>query len=77
MPIVDGVVTCVNHPKKRMYRNNRPAVLHPVDLTDGQPTAVPHRGIFLAPCVCIECGYIEFYVVDKQQLTDGWILPPM
>lgn len=38
------------------YRNDRPAVLHRVDLTDGQPATLPGRGIFLAPYVCIECG---------------------
>ncbi len=76
MPIINGVVTCVNHPNRRMLRNNRPAVLHPVDIVDGQPASIPHRGIFLAPYICIECGYVEFYLVEKQELTDSWILPP-
>ena len=76
MPQVNGIVTCVNHPNREMYRNNRPAVLHPVDLLEGQPTSIPHRGILLATYVCVECGYVEFYLVERQQLTDSWILPP-
>lgn len=75
MPIIDGVIRCPNHPKRRMFRNNRPTVLHPVDLVDGQPAALPHRGIFLAPWVCTECGYAEFYVIDKDQLSESWLLP--
>jgi hypothetical protein len=71
MPIVKDVVTCVNHPGRRMHRNDRPAVLHPVDLVDGKPAPVSNRGIFLEPYVCLECGYVEFYAVDKQRAVSA------
>ena len=56
-----------------MVRNNRPTVLHPIDLVDGQPATVPTRGMFLAPFICRDCGYVELYLVDKKQLTETWI----
>lgn len=49
-----------------MNRNDRPAVLHPVELVDGKATPISNRGIFLEPHICLECGYVEFYAVDKQ-----------
>jgi hypothetical protein len=73
MPIHDGNITCVNHPDKPMVRNSRPTVLHPVDLIDGQPAAMPTRGMFLSAFICRECGYVELYIVDKKQLTETWV----
>lgn len=73
MPIKNGAIVCINHPESRMIRNNRPTVLHPVDLIDGQPAAMPTRGMFLSPFICRECGYVEFYVVDKKMLTETWV----
>ena len=71
MPIANDVVTCVNHPERRMNRNDRPAVLHPVDLVDGKAAPVPNRGIFLTPYICLECDYVEFYAVDKQAALEA------
>ena len=72
MPITNGVPTCINHPRTRLLRNDRPVVLHPVDLIDAKPAPMLHRGMFLAPYICPECGYAEFYVVDKEQLSKVW-----
>lgn len=72
MPIKNGVPVCINHPGKRLLRNDRPVVLHPVDLTDAEPAPMLHRGMFLAPYICTECGYTEFYVIDKEQLSSAW-----
>ena len=71
MPITNDVVTCINHPARRMHRNDRPAVLHPVDLVDGKPAPLSNRGIFLDPYICVECGYVELYAVNKQEAIEA------
>lgn len=73
MPIKNDSITCINHPDIPMVRNSRPTVLHPVAMIDGQPAAMPTRGMFLSPFICRECGYVELYVVDKKQLTETWV----
>lgn len=73
MPIKNGSVTCVNHPNLPMARNSRPTVLHPVDMVDGELAAMVSRGMFMSPYICRECGYVEFYVVEKKLLTETWV----
>lgn len=66
MPITKKSFTCINHPEQRLQRNDRPTVLHPVELSDGRPLPMANRGIFLIPYVCTECGYVELYAIDKE-----------
>lgn len=66
MPIANDIVSCINHPGRHMYRNDRLAILHPVELGDGKAVVIPDRGIFLEPYVCLECGYVELYAMTKQ-----------
>jgi hypothetical protein len=65
MPKYKKKITCINHPEKRLRKNERPTVLHPLELVDGAPSAMAKRGIFLVPYICVECGYVELYAIDK------------
>jgi len=71
MPIGNDVVTCINHPHQRVCRNDRPTVLHTVDLVDGKPAPVPNRGMFLEPYICLECGYLGFYAAPQKKRRGG------
>lgn len=72
MPITNDVLTCINHPHQRLLRNDRPVVLHPVELGDVGLTVIRHRAMFLASYVCMKCGYVELYAVEKEELANTW-----
>lgn len=72
MPITNDVLTCINHPQQRLLRNDRPVVLHPVELGDVKLMVMQHRAMFLASYVCMECGYVELYAVEKEELENTW-----